>query len=183
MTRSLVLAVAVALAASGAASAQGPSPYKPAPAMPLQPGQVGPAAPRQAVPPKLPWERDVERYFSRQAQDPGMTGLRKMYEDPLAKYGLPANPAPSSLAPRQGAPPPATLPPEVDRLDANRDGTITRQEYLSGRTRTPPVLGGTPSLREQALNARNNTRFRHTDRNGDGIVTPGELGSAPNSRF
>lgn len=185
MTRCLVLAVVAAFVAAGHALAQAPSPYKPAPAAP-QKQQFGPTPVPQPSKPaqQLPWERDAERYFNRQMPDPGAAGLKKMYDDPLAKFGLPPNVPPSSLTPRRPVrPPPASLPPEAGRLDANRDGAVTRNEYLGARTRTPSVLGPAPSLREQTLNSRHNNRFRNADRNGDGVVTPDEYNAAPNSRF
>ncbi len=179
MKRWLGLGLVLGLAmAGGHAPAQQPNLYKPAPAVPER---SDPLMPRQPGSTKLPWERDVEKFLNPPVVDPTRPAVKKLYDDPMAKLGLPPNVSPSRLLPQRPAAAPA--PPDFSRRDPNGDGTISRGEYMKERRRTPPVLGETPSLREQTLNSRANTRFRRTDRNGDGMVTPDEYNAAPNSRF
>ena len=68
------------------------------------------------------------------------------------------------------------------RLDSNRDGFISRGEYLSGRSR--PARAGTHGrARHVSRRARLHSRFRAADRNRDGKLSTDELQSLRNHRF
>jgi Ca2+-binding EF-hand superfamily protein len=62
-------------------------------------------------------------------------------------------------------------------MDKNRDGVVSRQEYLNSRARTvPPSVRGT--WRERPYAERAQSRFRSSDQNGDGRITPDEMPGA-----
>jgi hypothetical protein len=68
------------------------------------------------------------------------------------------------------------------RHDSNRDGVISRGEYLNSRARvTPPAARNT--FRERIFQERAASRFRANDRNGDGRLSPDELQDLRNPRF
>ena len=143
MYRLLAFGLAIALLTSAAdAQAQSQTPYGPY-APNNVPGKPGPAvrqpAPGQLTPAltpttpgpgarsaaRLPWEREGDRLF-RQPADPADQAVKKLYEDPMAKLGLPPNKSPTGGGSSQAAPtvPP---PPEFSRLDANRDGAVSQR--------------------------------------------------------
>ena len=121
-----------------------------------------------------PWDDRVKRFYGRGDTQQEIDGAtRRLYDDPLRKYGVPEN--------RRGdprAPDSASTAPGFDygvrRLDDNRDGAISRQEYFQGRARmVAPGLQGNERLRRQQ--ERLNSQFRDADRNRDGKITPDEL--------
>jgi hypothetical protein len=106
--------------------------------------------------------------------------IRRALQDPALRAGLPPN---APIAPPSNAAPPATgLPTQADRLDRDRDGRITRDEYFRGRERVPPA-GLTTDTRQRILQQRLDTQFKQLDQNHDGAITPDELQANPNSRF
>lgn len=115
---------------------------------------------------------------------------RFLLGDPLAKIrardaksleslGLPANikfPGMKSAT---------TAPVGLDRyarLDVDRDGSISRREYMLGRFRgsRAGVAGESKRLRYQARLA---SRFRAADRNRDGEISAEEIAKLRNPRF
>lgn len=129
---------------------------------------------------------------------------------PIAVAQVPPAPAPTGTAPRHYSPTFSSMDANKDgsvakdeyakyrnrkfeRLDANKDGSISKAEYM-----TPP-RGGHPSGRAQIAremrfkqintsgsgaiskaewDAETDARFAKRDRNGDGKLTPDELGPA-----
>ena len=68
------------------------------------------------------------------------------------------------------------------RLDSNRDGFISRGEYMSGRSR-PARARTYGTARQHARQTRLNSRFRNADLNRDGRLSTAELQSVRNRRF
>ena len=106
--------------------------------------------------------------------------IRRALQDPALRAGLPPN---ATIAPPADAAAPATtLPTQVERLDRDRDGRITRDEYFRGRDRVPSA-GLATDTRQRILQQRLDTQFKQLDQNHDGAITPDELQANPNSRF
>jgi len=193
MSRHLVFGLAIVLAAAGTgalAQTQLPPPaaYRPEPVKPTPgvsqpiPGRSSQASPSTS---KLPWERDVDRLYKNSGPDATDSAVKKLYQDPMARLGLPPAIVPFNPS-GQGAVAPTMPPtPDFNRLDSNRDGVVTQQEYAAGRSRTvqPLGTGSAQSLRAQALNQRGLSRFRQADRNGDGFISPDEYNNSRDSRF
>jgi hypothetical protein len=126
----------------------------------------------------------------------------------LAAAQVPPAPAPTGTAPRYYKPTFSSMDANKDgsvskdeyaayrnkkfeRLDTNKDGSISKAEYL-----TPPRGGhpsehgqiareirfkqintsGSGSISKAEWDAETNARFAQLDRNGDGKLTPDELG-------
>lgn len=140
----------------------------------------------------LPWDAEVKRFRQRSGRllgpDPQARldqALRKLNQDPMARLGYSAN-VPQSRDPEAGpaAAAPAA-PPAFDRfsgMDRDRDGAISRQEYMSARSRFFPA-GRTGATRRRAVTARLKARFRRMDSNRDGRITAEELESPGDLRF
>lgn len=144
-------------------------------AIPVAHVNVAAAQQTQTGQPAAPeWDDRVKRFYGRgdtQREIDGAT--RRLYEDPLHKHGAPENRLDDPRTPdsASGAP---HFDSGVRRLDDNRDGAISRQEYFQGRSRmVAPGLRGDDRLRRQQ--ERLNSQFRDADRNRDGKVTPDEL--------
>lgn len=100
--------------------------------------------------------------------------LKRMFEDPGRRLGLPAQP--NLNVPSEAAlpPPELNLPPELQRLDRNRDGAVSRDEYMRGHNRMVPA-GPAGEARQRQIQERLDSRFREADRDRSGSVTPLEL--------
>ncbi len=69
----------------------------------------------------------------------------------------------------------------VDRLDVDADGLVSRDEYVRGNDRLPPI--GTGPARQRGYRQRLKSQFGYADQNGDGKVSPQELQSVRGARF
>lgn len=124
------------------------------------------------APPRIP----VDRAFEKLNRDP----MAKINRDPLARLGfgrhvrLPGEPK----AAKPSAP---TFDPGVSRLDADGDGLVSRDEYVRGNDRLPPI--GTGPARQRGYRQRLKSQFGYADQNGDGKVSPQELQSVRGARF
>ena len=122
-----------------------------------------------------PWEKKLERFYSRgNPQSEVDKATKRLYSDPLQKFGLPEN---KPLLPSETPQPEVTAPtlqPGVVELDRNSTGSITRDEYFRGRIGVMTLQERVSSRGRRMIN-RLNSQFRRADRNGDGIVTPLEL--------
>jgi hypothetical protein len=141
----------------------------------------------------MPWDRKLGKFYQRQK---GSAPLRipvdrafeklnrdpmaKINRDPLARLGfgrhvrLPGEPK----AAKPSAP---TFDPGVSRLDADGDGLVSRDEYVRGNDRLPPI--GTGPARQRGYRQRLKSQFGYADQNGDGKASPQELQSVRGARF
>jgi hypothetical protein len=69
-----------------------------------------------------------------------------------------------------------------DGLDIDRNGSISRREYLIGRTRGGRVSRFSPA-RQRHHQRRLESRFRAADQNRDGRITADELRGVRDPRF
>lgn len=143
-----------------------------------QRGYKDPLAPKAS-----PADKRLKKFFNRGVpQTKADRAARRLFQDPLRKLGLPENrlnnPNPSTA-------PGATVPvfePGVARLDADRDGSVSRTEYFQGRTRLVSP-GRNAGQRTRSHRRRLDSRFRQADVNGDGMVSPAELKARGGARF
>lgn len=105
--------------------------------------------------------------------------IRRALQDPATRAGLPPN---APIAPPPAAAPTTALPTQVERLDRDRDGRISRDEYFRGRNRIPPA-GFATDTRQRIFEQRLDTQFKQLDLNHDGTLTPDELEASPKARF
>lgn len=59
-----------------------------------------------------------------------------------------------------------------DRMDANHDGNVSKEEFLAFEPPAPPGEDGQPKKRRGPDPAE---MMKHMDRNGDGVITADEL--------
>jgi hypothetical protein len=185
LLRVVVLGGALAALAMPAAAQQRPQ-SKPQynPPIETQPYQVQPFSA----------ERQMQRYNQPTLPDP-VRDRARAERDRLKRLGLPYfDPdAKAPGAPGIGTPGGATTPggigitavpgsappdPNFSRMDTNRDGIVSRQEYLNAQSRTvPPSVRNT--WRERPFVERANSRFRTNDLNKDGRITPDKMSPSP----
>jgi hypothetical protein len=106
--------------------------------------------------------------------------IRRALSDPALRAGLPPNA--KLTPPPETAPSTTTLPDRFQPLDRDRDGRITRDEYMRGRDRIPPASFATDT-RQQIMRQRLDSQFRQADHNRDGAITPDELQDNVSPRF
>ncbi len=134
----------------------------------------------QRQPEPFPWERKTNRLLQPKKIDQ-IERARRLLNRDIRKLTLPKNRIFGSGAEAAGTPP----APDADRhgrLDTNRDGFISRGEYLTGRTR-PARAGAYGRARHNSRRSRLDSRFRAADRNRDGRLSTGELQGLGNRRF
>ena len=134
----------------------------------------------QRQPEPFPWERKTNRLLQPKSID-WIGQARRVLDRDIQKLNLRKN---RKFEFDAGAAV-ATLSRErtrYDRLDANRDGFITRSEYISGRTR-PTRAGAYVGRRRGSHRSRLKSRFRAADRDRDGKLSAKELNGMGNRRF
>lgn len=168
-SRSLALVVASLLlvtAFGSSASAQ------------TQRGYKDPLAPKTS-----PVDRRINKFLNRGVpQTRTDRAVRRLFNDPLRKLGLPEN---RLNDPKSPTAPSVTAPqfdPGVARLDVDRDGSVSRTEYFRGRSRLVSP-GRNADRRTRSHQRRLESRFRQADGNRDGVVSPAELKARGGARF
>jgi hypothetical protein len=136
----------------------------------------------QQQPKPFPWETDADKFFSRgipKVENP----IDKRINQGLRSPGLQTQP---QLDITKDAPPlpepPGLSEVILPRLDTNRDGTVSQQEYLSGRQRRS-VAGEQGTLSNVRRAQRLNSRFRAADQDRDGRLSATEIDAMKGRRF
>ena len=136
----------------------------------------------QQQPAPFPWEKKTDRFFNRtipKIENP----IDKRINDGLKSIGLPGQP---TLDITKDAEPPAELPglsqTVLPKLDENRDGSVSRQEYMLKRPR-PAVAGSRGTSSQMRRLKRLDSRFRAADRNRDGKLSGPEIDAMKGRRF
>ncbi len=142
-------------------------------------GVAGSAA-AQTQPEPFPWQRKTDRLLNPKIVDP-LAHARAILDRGISAPRLPANRKSRSTAnPARARPSLATT--AYGRFDTDRDGFISRAEYLAGGTR-PGRAGAAGLARQASRRARLDSRFRVADRNRDGKLSASELQGLRNRRF
>ena len=128
-----------------------------------------------------PWERKGEKLLRDARRDP-MAKIRAREEKGLKSLGLPSNKK-SFGSKKEAAATPETV--GLDRyssLDSDRNGSISRQEYMSGRFRASRN-GVAGNSKQRRYKSRLNSNFRGADTNRDGKISASEVGALGKRRF
>jgi len=138
------------------------------------------AAAAQTQPEPFPWQRKTDRLLNPKFVDP-LAHARAILDRGITAPRSPANR--KSWSGANPATPRRSLGTTAyGRFDTDRDGFISRGEYLAWRTR--PVRAGAAGLARQASRrARLVSRFRAADRDRDGKLSASELHGLRNRRF
>ncbi len=134
----------------------------------------------QTQPAPFPWERETNSLLQPKKLD-RLGHARRVLNRDVRKLQLPKNRRLGSGAGTAAAQPSSDAT-RHGRLDTNRDGFVSRGEYLNGRARSARA-GVDGWARNNSRRSRLDSRFRSADRNGDGRLSGTELGSLRNRRF
>ena len=134
----------------------------------------------QTQPDPFSWERKTNKLLQPKRAD-WVGHARRVLNRDFRQLNLSKNRIFSSAAEEAVAPP---LPDvaRYGRFDTNRDGLISRGEYLAGRSR-PVRAGAYGGARRNSRQSRLHSRFRAADHNGDGKLSTAELQRLQNRRF
>ena len=134
---------------------------------------------------------DLSKIYGKQGsslQDSRREAIQKLYGrsgsaarlDPRSSLNLGANPSALHRDDAGGAG--IETGPDISgymRLDTDRDGSISREEYLGGKARSYGLpsaqIGNRGPKRQHVYNERLRAQFNRADRNNDGKVSQNEL--------
>lgn len=143
-----------------------------------QRGYKDPLAPKTS-----PADKKLREFFNRGVpQTKTDRAAKRLFKDPLRKFGLPKNRLNDPDGPTAPSVTEPVFDPGIAHLDADGDGTVSRSEYFQGRTRLVSP-GRDSDRRTRSLQRRLDSRFRQADSNGDGVVSPAELQATGGARF
>ena len=138
------------------------------------------AALAQTQPAPFSWERKTNKLLQPKRVD-WIGHARRVLNRDIRALNLSKNRIFGTTAEETVAPP---LPDvaRYGRFDSNRDGLISRDEYLAGRSRHVRA-GARGVARRNSRQSRLHSRFRAADRNRDGQLSAAELQRVRNRRF
>jgi hypothetical protein len=146
------------------------------------PRRLGDACGRPAAACAVPIRKKGRQIFNRtipRIENP----IDKRIDDGLKSIGRPGRP---TLDITEDAEPPAELPglsqTVLPKLDENRDGSVSRQEYMLKRHR-PAVAESRGTSSQMRRLKRLDSRFRAADRNRDGTLSGPEIDAMKGRRF
>ena len=128
-----------------------------------------------------PWERKGEQFRRGTQRDP-MAKIRAREEKGLKALGLPSNKKFSGHKNKAAASPETAGLDRYAGLDSDRNGSISRQEYMSGRFRASRN-GVAGNAKQRRYKSRLNSNFRAADTNRDGRISASEIGALGKRRF
>lgn len=138
------------------------------------------AAQAQTQPKEFSWERKTNQLLQPKKIN-RLDRAQRVLNRNLRQLNLPKNRIFDSKAAAVLAPPSSDVT-RYGGLDSDRDGFISRGEYMTGRSR--PVRAGSHGVtRNNSRQSRLHSRFRAADRNRDGRLSASELQSVRNRRF
>jgi hypothetical protein len=134
----------------------------------------------QTQPEAFSWERKTNQLLQPKTIN-RLDRAQRVRNRDLRQLNLPKNRIFGSNTEAIAAPPSPDLA-RYSRLDSNRDGSISRSKYLTGRSR-PVRAGAYGATRNNSRQSRLDSRFLAADRNRDGRLSTSELQSVKNRRF
>jgi hypothetical protein len=136
----------------------------------------------QQQPKPFPWEKEADKFFSRtipKIENP----IDKRINRGLKSIGLPNQPKLDITRDAKPLPePPGLSETVIPKLDQNRDGVVSRQEYMLKRQRAATAGSQGTATKVRRLQ-RLNSRFRGADSNRDGKLSGSEIDAMKGRRF
>lgn len=136
----------------------------------------------QQQPKPFPWEKNADKFFGRtlpKIENP----IDKRIKKGLKSIGLPTQPKLDITRDAKPLPaPPGLSETVIPRLDQNRDGVVSRQEYMLKRQRSA-TAGSQGTANKVRRLQRLNSRFRSADSNRDGKLSGPEIDAMKGRRF
>jgi hypothetical protein len=131
-----------------------------------------------------PWQKKLDRTYRPRNQRRRLNRAKRSLNRDFGKQlGLPSHAKINQpKGPNAPVVAPVTLDPVVSHLDIDRDGSISRSEYLQGRSRLSN-FGVKTNRNNQRQTKRLASQFRRADSNRDGKVSAQELQSYGSGRF
>ena len=142
---------------------------------------VAPASAQQQPAP-FPWEKNADRFF-RQGLPKIENSIDKRINEGLKRLGLPPQPKldiTGETVPQEE--PPGLSETVMPGLDQNRNGFVSRDEYMRAR-RGLRHAGRRGAEFYVHRGQRFDSRFRAADRNRDGRLSPDEIDRMKGRRF
>ena len=142
---------------------------------------AAPAAAQQQPKP-FPWEKGTERFF-RQGLPKIENPIDKRIDEGLKRLGLPPQPKldiTGETVPQEE--PPGLSETVLPNLDSNRNGFVSRDEYMRSRRRGR-IAGARGTERYVRRGQIFDSRFRTADTNRDGRLSAAEIDRMKGRRF